>query len=161
MHCYFLLNIKHGASQLYSGARQIQLGYEALQGGSLGASLGPRGRGLSRGPQTLYHRHWPYDPKIWNVHVIPKPHRSSAPGLRVALPYPGFPVPTLTPNSLYATGSNTCTYVYVFIKQGQTSLHLFNKFVYIIEQKYFFHNLFLTEITYPTTVFFSYLPVLF
>ena len=42
VHCYFLLNIKHGASQFYWGARQIQLrprreGVEGLFRGLSGA----------------------------------------------------------------------------------------------------------------------------
>ena len=52
MHCYFLLNIKHGASQFYWGRPPNTT--EAPEGGGggacLGASLGPRERGLSEAP---------------------------------------------------------------------------------------------------------------
>jgi len=53
MHYYFLLNIKHGSSQLYLGA-QIQLAPGGTttrpQGRGLCEAAGEEGRGLKRGP---------------------------------------------------------------------------------------------------------------
>ena len=49
--CYFLLNIKHGASQLYWGARQIQLRAPPVEGWAGGGALW--GPGVER-PQGAY-----------------------------------------------------------------------------------------------------------